>query len=43
MIGDYLGEREDFSLKVMHDYVDAMDFAGCDFDDAISSYLSGFR
>ena len=35
MIGEYLGEREDTSLKVMHAYVDAMDFAGLDFDESI--------
>ena len=35
MVGDYLGEREDFSLKVMHAYVDALDFVALDFDEAI--------
>lgn len=40
-IGDYLGEREDYSLKVMHAYVDALDFSGSDFDDAIREFLSG--
>lgn len=35
MIGEYLGEREEVCLKVMHAYVDAMDFAGMDFDAAI--------
>jgi len=43
MIGDYLGEREDLNLKVMHAYVDAMDFAGNEFDDAIRSFLADFR
>ncbi|GAX80611.1 hypothetical protein CEUSTIGMA_g8046.t1 [Chlamydomonas eustigma] len=42
-IGDYLGEREEFSLKVMHCYVDAMDFTDYEFDDAIRAFLSGFR
>lgn len=35
MIGDYLGERDDFNLKVMHAYVDAMEFSGMEFDEAI--------
>ena len=35
MIGEYLGEREDQSLKVMHAYVDAMDFNNLEFDEAI--------
>ena len=34
-VGDYLGEREDFSLKVMHAYVDALDFDGLEFDESI--------
>eukprot|EP00198_Chlamydomonas_reinhardtii_P005607 XP_001694943.1 SEC7/BIG-like ARF-guanine nucleotide exchange factor [Chlamydomonas reinhardtii] len=46
-IGDYLGEREDFSLKVvgvvMHAYVDAMDFTSLEFDTAIRIFLQGFR
>lgn len=35
LIGDYLGERDDFNLKVMHAYVDALQFEGLDFDAAI--------
>lgn len=35
VIGEYLGEREEPALKVMHAYVDAMDFTGLDFDAAI--------
>lgn len=35
MVGEYLGEREDMCLKVMHAYVDAMNFAGSQFDEAI--------
>ena len=35
MVGEYLGEREDMCLKVMHAYVDAMNFAGLQFDEAI--------
>ncbi|KAJ4774201.1 Brefeldin A-inhibited guanine nucleotide-exchange protein 2 [Rhynchospora pubera] len=43
VIGDYLGEREDLSLKVMHAYVDSFDFQGMEFDEAIRSFLQGFR
>lgn len=43
MIGDYLGEKEDFSLKVMHAYVDSFNFQSMDFDEAIRAFLLGFR
>ncbi|XP_075519219.1 LOW QUALITY PROTEIN: brefeldin A-inhibited guanine nucleotide-exchange protein 2-like [Primulina tabacum] len=43
LIGDYLGEREDLSLKVMHAYVDSFDFQGMEFDEAIRIFLQGFR
>lgn len=43
MIGDYLGDREDFPLKVMHAYVDAFDFERMDFGEAIRFFLRGFR
>jgi brefeldin A-inhibited guanine nucleotide-exchange protein len=46
-IGEYLGrEREyenGFCLKVLHEYVDSMDFTNMKFDMAIRAYLSGFR
>lgn len=46
-IGDYLGReptyQEGFSLKVLHEYVNLLDFTGLLFDDAIKYYLSGFR
>ena len=35
MIGEYLGEREDMCIKVMHAYVDALDFASIPFDTAV--------
>ena len=35
MVGEYLGEREETCLKVMHAYVDAMDFSSVEFDVAI--------
>ncbi|KAM7476342.1 hypothetical protein LguiB_023585 [Lonicera macranthoides] len=43
VVGDYLGEREDLSLKVMHAYVDSFDFQGMEFDEAIRAFLQGFR
>ncbi|XP_064973718.1 brefeldin A-inhibited guanine nucleotide-exchange protein 1-like [Musa acuminata AAA Group] len=43
MIGDYLGEREEFPLKVMHAYVDSIDFEGMNFGEAIRFFLRGFR
>ncbi|XWS45949.1 hypothetical protein CRYUN_Cryun14cG0023200 [Craigia yunnanensis] len=43
LIGDYLGEREDLSLKVMHAYVDSFDFQDMEFDEAIRAFLQGFR
>lgn len=39
LIGDYLGEREDFNLKVMHAYVDSLDFTELEFDSAIRKFL----
>lgn len=43
MIGDYLGEKEDLSLRVMHAYVDSFNFEEQEFDEAIRSFLMGFR
>jgi len=43
LIGDYIGEREDFNLKVMHSFVDALDFTELEFDSAIRKFLAGFR
>ncbi|KAG0557352.1 hypothetical protein KC19_11G122800 [Ceratodon purpureus] len=43
MIGDYLGEHEDFALSVMHAYVDALNFSGMKFDKSIRMFLNGFR
>ncbi|KAF5732964.1 brefeldin A-inhibited guanine nucleotide-exchange protein 2-like [Tripterygium wilfordii] len=43
LIGDFLGEREDLSLKVMHAYVDSFEFQGMNFDEAIRAFLQGFR
>ncbi|CAI0400986.1 unnamed protein product [Linum tenue] len=43
LIGDYLGEREDLPLKVMHAYVNSFEFQGMEFDEAIRAFLQGFR
>lgn len=43
MIGDYLGQHEEFPLAVMHAYVDSMKFSGMKFDNAIREFLKGFR
>jgi len=46
-IGEYLGREPDYDngmpLKVLHEYVQQMDFCGLVFDNAIRFYLSGFR
>ncbi|KAF8409876.1 hypothetical protein HHK36_002394 [Tetracentron sinense] len=43
IIGDYLGERDEFPLKVMHAYVDSFNFEAKDFGEAIRFFLRGFR
>ncbi|XP_052191961.1 LOW QUALITY PROTEIN: brefeldin A-inhibited guanine nucleotide-exchange protein 1 [Diospyros lotus] len=43
VIGDYLGERQEFALKVMHAYVDSFNFERMDFGEAIRFFLRGFR
>lgn len=43
MIGDYLGQHEEFPLAVMHAYVESMKFSGMKFDSAIREFLKGFR
>ena len=46
-IGEYLGREVQyeggFCVKVLHEYVDMMDFSGMHFDEAIRMFLSGFR
>ena len=34
-IGEYMGEKEDIPIKVMHAYTDALDFTEMTFDDAL--------
>lgn len=43
MIGDFLGQHEEFPLSVMHAYVDSMNFSGMTFGAAVREFLSGFR
>ncbi|XP_047972872.1 brefeldin A-inhibited guanine nucleotide-exchange protein 5 [Salvia hispanica] len=43
MLGDYLGQHEEFPLAVMHAYVDYMNFSSMKFDVAIREFLKGFR
>ncbi|GJV64071.1 brefeldin A-inhibited guanine nucleotide-exchange protein 5, partial [Tanacetum coccineum] len=43
MIGDYLGQHEEFPLAVMHAYVDSMNFAEMKFHTAIREFFRGFR
>ncbi|TYZ58581.1 hypothetical protein PybrP1_007662, partial [[Pythium] brassicae (nom. inval.)] len=47
MVGDYLGReaqyQNGFCVKVLHEYVDMMDFAGMEIDVAIRVFLAGFR
>lgn len=46
-IGEFLGREKEyengFNLKVLHEYVDSMDFSGMAFDIAIRYFLNGFR
>ncbi|PHT52732.1 Brefeldin A-inhibited guanine nucleotide-exchange protein 5 [Capsicum baccatum] len=43
MVGDFLGQHEEFPVAVMHAYVDSMNFSGMNFDLAIREFLKGFR
>ncbi|KAK4433109.1 Brefeldin A-inhibited guanine nucleotide-exchange protein 5 [Sesamum alatum] len=43
MIGDYLGQNEEFSTAVMHAYVESLSFSGMKFDMAFREFLKGFR
>jgi len=42
-IGELLGDREEFSLRVTARYVAGLDFTGLEFDEALRVFLSGFR
>ncbi|CAA6658725.1 unnamed protein product [Spirodela intermedia] len=43
MIGEYLGQHEEFPIAVMHAYVESMKFSGLKFVSAIREFLRGFR
>ena len=43
VIGDYLGEDKEHNIKVMHAYVDSIDFTELEFDVAIRRFLKDFR
>jgi brefeldin A-inhibited guanine nucleotide-exchange protein len=48
-IGDFVGERDDFNIAVMHAYVDQVDFSSINksrntaFLDALRIFLGSFR
>ncbi|KAJ1448863.1 hypothetical protein M885DRAFT_537575 [Pelagophyceae sp. CCMP2097] len=46
-VGEFLGREKEyhdgFCVKVLHNYVDLMDFSGMEFDIAIRHFLEGFR
>ena len=42
-LGEFLGEREDSSIEIMHCFVDLMDFSGMDFTKAIRFFVHEFR
>ncbi|TPX46167.1 hypothetical protein SeMB42_g03807 [Synchytrium endobioticum] len=42
-IGDYLGDGDPFSIKVMHAFIDSLDFTGQPFVAALRSFLQTFR
>ncbi|KAF2479625.1 hypothetical protein BDY17DRAFT_257049 [Neohortaea acidophila] len=42
-LGEYLGEGEEDNIKIMHAFVDAMDFARTRFVDALRRFLQSFR
>ena len=43
VVGDYMGEDVEFNKKVLHAFAQQMDFRGLSFDDAIRTFVSGFR
>uniref|UniRef100_F1KQQ2 Brefeldin A-inhibited guanine nucleotide-exchange protein 2 n=1 Tax=Ascaris suum TaxID=6253 RepID=F1KQQ2_ASCSU len=43
VVGDYMGDGDDFNKKVMYAYIDQMDFSGKDFVAALRQFLDGFR
>lgn len=43
MIGEYLGEGEEWNIQVMHAFVDLMDFTEMTFVSALRTFLQSFR
>ncbi|VDN05986.1 unnamed protein product [Thelazia callipaeda] len=43
VVGDYLGDGDEFNKQVMYAYVDQMDFSSYDFVSALRQFLDGFR
>lgn len=43
MLGEYLGEGDEFNVSVMHAFVDTMDFTKRRFVDALRQFLQSFR
>ncbi|CEI86105.1 hypothetical protein RMCBS344292_00550 [Rhizopus microsporus] len=42
-IGEYLGEHDEENIRIMHLFVDEMDFSGMNFTEALRAYLQAFR
>ncbi|KAI9206768.1 uncharacterized protein BJ171DRAFT_18598 [Polychytrium aggregatum] len=43
MIGEFLGEGDEENIAIMHAFVDALDFTGLGFVDALRAFLQCFR
>ncbi|KAB2600355.1 ARF guanine-nucleotide exchange factor GNL2-like [Pyrus ussuriensis x Pyrus communis] len=43
MIGDYLGDPDEFHIKVLKDFTGAFGFSGMNLDSALRTYLETFR
>ena len=43
VVGDFMGEDVEFNKKVLHAFAQQMDFRSLSFDEAIRTYVSGFR
>ncbi|KAG0244486.1 hypothetical protein B0O80DRAFT_525507 [Mortierella sp. GBAus27b] len=42
-IGEYIGDGDEKAIRVMHNFVDLLDFAGVGFVDALRKFLQTFR
>lgn len=47
VVGDYMSKEREydngFCVRVLHEYVDSLDFSSMKFDEALRAFLSGFR